>query len=101
FASKITPLWRPSDMSGTCHWAGTRPVLTQCSIVLCLLPSRAASALWPPKRLIIRSAAFVSCCMADILTNFSLLYQFAPEGGGPTYAPAQGFAGRTEGLFRG
>ena len=72
FASKITPLWRASDMSGSCHWAGTRPVLAQCSIVLCRLPSRAARALWPPKRLMIRSAAFVSCSMADILTNFSL-----------------------------
>ena len=82
FASKITPLWRPSDMSGICHCAGTRPVLAQCSIVLCLLPSKAASALWPPKRLIIRSAAFIFSSMVDIITNFSLSCKSRQKGSG-------------------
>ena len=91
FGSKITPLWRPSDMSGICHWAGTRPVLAQCSIVLCRLPSKAASALWPPKRLMIRSAAFVLSSIAGILTIFSLSCKCAPERGRTTYTPVQGF----------
>src|SRR5579859_4623351 len=86
-------------MSGVCHWAGTRPVLAQCSIVLCLLPSRAARALWPPKRLMIRSAAFDFCSMEDILTNFSLLCKLTSERGSATYAPVRGFDGMGEAFF--
>ena len=44
-ASRLTPRARASEIKGCCHWAGTRPVLAQCSIVLCRLPSRDANAL--------------------------------------------------------
>ena len=68
-ASKTIPFCRASDISGPCHCAGTRPVLAQCSMVDCRLPSRLARAVCPPKRAIMRSAAFlrpVDCIGASV-----------------------------------
>ena len=59
--SSPMPRRRASSSSAECHWAGILPVLAQCCTVLCRLPSRPASADWPPKRSMICLAVF--CCV--------------------------------------